>query len=129
MAVTENNSVQEYKAIVSVLENYVEGLRTGNIERLKKSFHQDAIMYGYWEEYFIEGGISNLYDSVEKHGAAPHFSTHIDILDKTENTALARIRYERNAADKDGVDYHSLIKVKGEWKVISKLFQISVKQY
>ncbi len=127
MTTSEKNNVQDYKAVVAILENYVEGLKTGNTEQLKKSFHQDAIMYGYWEEYFIEGGISNLYDSVEKHGNAPYFTTHIDILDKTENTALARIKYEKNAADKDGIDYHSLIKIAGEWKIISKLFQISVK--
>lgn len=63
-----------------------------------------------------------------KYGAAPHFTTHIDVLHKTENIALARIGYERNAADKDGVDYHSLIKMDGEWKVISKLFQTSEKR-
>ncbi|MGG5210108.1 nuclear transport factor 2 family protein [Chryseobacterium sp. MIQD13] len=128
METSTKNNVQDYKAIVAVLENYAEGLRTGNIELLKKSFHPDAIMYGFWEEYFIEGGIANLYDSVAKHGAAPHLAAHIDILDKTENTALARVGYERNAAGKEGIDYHSLIKVGGEWKVISKLFHIPVKE-
>lgn len=118
------NTIQDYEGVVSVLENYVEGLRTGNIEQLQKVFHQDAIMYGHWEEYLIEGNIKNLYDSVAKHGSAPHLKAHIDVLHKTGSTALARVEYEENAAGKDGIDYHSLLKIKGEWVVISKLFHV-----
>ncbi|SHL23122.1 AtzH-like domain-containing protein [Chryseobacterium polytrichastri] len=129
MALSEKNSngVQSYTDILSVLENYVKSLKEGNVEQLQKTFHGEAVMYGYWEEHLIEGSIINLYNSVTKYGAAPHITAHIDILHKTEDIALARIEYERNAADKNGVDYHSLIKVNGEWKVISKLFQIPVK--
>ncbi|WP_162903107.1 nuclear transport factor 2 family protein [Taibaiella koreensis] len=111
------------KEIISVLENYAEGLRNGNIEQLKKTFHRDAIMYGYWDQYLVEGSITNLYDSVARHGSAPHLNTRIEILHKAENIALVRVEYEKNAANKDGMDYHSLIKVNGEWKVIAKLFQ------
>ncbi|MDN3692406.1 nuclear transport factor 2 family protein [Chryseobacterium tructae] len=93
------------------------------MKQLRESFYKDAIMYGYWDEYLVEGGIANLYDSVAKHGKAPNIKTHIDILHKTDRIALARIVYEKNAAEKDGMDYHALIKVEGKWKVISKLFQ------
>ncbi|NIF06597.1 nuclear transport factor 2 family protein [Chryseobacterium sp. Tr-659] len=119
----KDNRVKDYQDIVTVLENYTEGLKTGNVEQLQQSFHKDAIMYGYWDEYLVEGGITNLYDSVRKHGTAPHIKTHIDILHTTDRIALARIEYERNAADKNGMDYHALIKVNDEWKIISKLFQ------
>lgn len=120
------NSVEDYQAIMTVLKNYVNGLQEGNVGILKQSFHTEAIMYGYWESYFVEGGINNLYDSVTKHGSAPHLVAHIDILYKAKDIALARIVYERNAAEKDGEDLHSLIRVNGEWKIISKLFQIPV---
>jgi len=123
MATSEKNTVQDYAAIKAVLENYTEGLRNGNIEQLKKSFHTDAIMYGYWDEFLVEGSITNLYDSVEKHGIAPNIKVNIDVLHKTNDIAVARIGYENNAAGKDGVDYHSLIKVNEEWKIVSKLFQ------
>ncbi|MBB5622880.1 ACT domain-containing protein [Pedobacter cryoconitis] len=118
------NTIQDYQEVVSALENYVEGLRTGNIEKLQKSFHQDAIMYGHWEGHLIEGDIKNLYDSVERHGSAPDLKAHIDVLHKTTTTALGRIEYEGNAAGKDGIDYHSLLKIKGEWVVISKVFHV-----
>ncbi|MBC9914527.1 nuclear transport factor 2 family protein [Chitinophaga varians] len=109
--------------IISVLENYAAALRAGSIEQLQKTFHRDAIMYGYWDQHLIEGGIANLYDSVARHGSAPHLKARVEVLHKSENIALARLEYENNAAGKDGVDYHSLIKIKGEWKVIAKLFQ------
>ncbi|MBV8325046.1 nuclear transport factor 2 family protein [Chryseobacterium sp.] len=119
----KNNNVQDYQDIITVLENYTEGLKSGSVGQLQLSFHKDAIMYGYWDEYLVEGGVSNLYDSVAKHGAASNIKTHIDILHTTDHIALARIMYEKNAAGKDGMDYHALIKVEGKWKVISKLFQ------
>ncbi|NML38557.1 nuclear transport factor 2 family protein [Chitinophaga sp. G-6-1-13] len=109
--------------IISVLENYAEALRMGNIEQLQKTFHGDAIMYGYWDQHLVEGGIANLYDSVARHGAAPHLKARIEVLHKAGNIALVRVEYENNAAGKDGVDYHSLIKINGEWRVIAKLFQ------
>jgi hypothetical protein len=123
MATSEKNTVEEYASIKAVLENYTEALRSGNIEQLKKSFHTDAIMYGYWDDFLVEGSITNLYDSVEKHGMAPGIKVNIDVLHKANDIALARIGYENNAAGKDGVDYHSLIRVNNEWKIISKLFQ------
>lgn len=116
--------IKEYQAITTVLNTYADGLRTGNLAQLKQVFHQDAIMYGYWEQQFVEGRINNLYDSVSKYGSAPSLVAHIDILYKADNIALARVIYEKNAANKNGQDLHSLIKVDGQWKVIAKLFEI-----
>lgn len=120
------NSVEEYQQIISVLKKYVDGLSTGNVKQLQEVFHKDAIMYGYWEKHFVEGGINNLYESVTKHGSAPNIETHIDVLYKADDIALARIVYEKNAANKNGQDLHSLIRIDDEWKVIAKLFQIPV---
>ncbi|MBB5638975.1 hypothetical protein HDF26_001217 [Pedobacter cryoconitis] len=118
------STIEDYKEVNSVLERYAEGLRTGNVEELQKIFHPDAIMYGHWEEYLIEGNITNLYDSVAKHGPAPELKTQIDVLHKTATTATGRVEYEKNAAGKDGIDYHSLLKINGEWVIISKVFHV-----
>ncbi len=129
MANKHQNSVEDYQNIMAVLYNYVSGLHTGNVETLEKSFHTEAIMYGYWENFLVDGSINNLYESVTKHGQAPHITAHIDILYKAKDIALARIVYERNAAEKNGEDLHSLIRINGEWKIISKLFQIPAEDY
>ncbi|REA64448.1 hypothetical protein DSL64_02545 [Dyadobacter luteus] len=118
------NSVQDYDDVLAVVQGYVEGLRTGDVEQLKKTFHKDAVMYGHLPEGLSEGSIENLYAYIEKFGSAPHIKTHLSVLHKTPTTAFVRVEMESDAADEDFTDYHSLIQVDGEWKVIAKLFHL-----
>ena len=124
---TENkniNSVQDYDDVLAVVQGYVEGLKTGNVEQLKKTFHKDAIMYGHLPEGLSEGSIENLYNYVDKFGAAPNIKTNLTVLHKTPTTAIVRVEMESDAANEDFTDYHSLIKVDGAWKVVAKLFHL-----
>ena len=116
------NSVQEYDDVLAVVQGYADGLKTGDVEQLKKTFHKDAVMYGHLPEELSQGSIENLYTYVEKFGAAPNIKTHLTVLHKTPTTAIVRVEMESDAADEDFTDYHSLIKVDGAWKVVSKLF-------
>lgn len=118
------NTVQDYEDVLAAMEGYVNGLKTGNVAELKKTFHQDAIMYGHLGNDLSQGSIDNLYTYVEKFGAAPNIKTNLTVLHKTPTTAVVRIEMEHDAADEDFTDYHSLIKINGEWKVVAKLFHL-----
>jgi len=117
-----NNSVSDYEAIMETMKTYTEGFRTGNTDLFRTVFHKDAIMYGYWDEHLVEGSIANLYTSVERAGAAPNVVSHVTILDKTTTIATVRNEVEANATGDNFTEYHSLIKVDNEWKIMSKLF-------
>ncbi|KQX00860.1 nuclear transport factor 2 family protein [Flavobacterium sp. Root420] len=128
MAVNQNiNTVQDYEDVLAAMEGYVHGLKTGSVAELKKTFHQDAVMYGYLGNDFSQGSIDNLYTYVKKFGAAPNIETNLTVLHKTPTTAIVRIEMEHDAAGEDFTDYHSLIKINGEWKVVSKLFHLYTK--
>lgn len=118
------NTVQDYEDVLAAMQGYVNGLKTGNVEELKKTFHKNAVMYGHLEDGLSEGSIDNLYTYVEKFGAAPNIKTNLTVLHKTPTTATVRIEMEHDAADEDFTDYHSLIKINGEWKVVAKLFHL-----
>lgn len=118
------NTVQDYEDVLAAMEGYVSGLRTGNVAELKKTFHKDAIMYGHLGNDLSQGSIDNLYTYVEKFGAAPNIKTNLTVLHKTPTTAVVRIEMEHDAADEDFTDFHSLIKIDGEWKVVAKLFHL-----
>lgn len=125
MAANQNiNTVQDYEDVLAAMEGYVSGLKTGNVAQLKSTFHQDAIMYGHLGDDLSQGSIDNLYTYVEKFGAAPNIKTNLTVLHKTPTTAIVRIEMENDAADEDFTDYHSLIKINGEWKVVAKLFHL-----
>lgn len=128
MSTNQNiNTVQDYEDVLAAMEGYVQGLKTGNVDQLKKTFHQDAIMYGHLGNDLSQGSIDNLYTYVEKFGAAPNIKTNLTVLHKTPTTAIVRIEMEHDAADEDFTDYHSLIKINGEWKVVAKLFHLYTK--
>lgn len=118
------NTVQDYEEVLAAMEGYVNGLKTGNVAELKKTFHQDAIMYGHLGNDLSQGSIDNLYTYVEKFGAAPNIKTNLTVLHKTPTTAVVRIEMEHDAADEDFTDFHSLIKIDGSWKVVAKLFHL-----
>jgi hypothetical protein len=51
MAANKNiNSVQDYDDVMAVVQGYADGLKTGDVEQLKKTFHEDAVMYGHLSE-------------------------------------------------------------------------------
>jgi len=128
MSLNQNiNTVQDYEDVLAAMEGYVQGLKTGNVDQLKKTFHQDAIMYGHLGDDLSQGSIDNLYTYVEKFGAAPNIKTNLTVLHKTPTTAVVRIEMEHDAADEDFTDFHSLIKINGEWKVVAKLFHLYTK--
>ncbi|MCQ9636354.1 nuclear transport factor 2 family protein [Chryseobacterium sp. WG14] len=125
MSLNKNiNTVQDYQDVLDVVEGYVQGLKTGNVEQLRKTFYKDAVMYGHLGSDLSQGSIENLYTYVEKYGAAPNIVTNVTVLHKTPTTATVRVEMEHDAADEDFTDYHSLIKINGEWKVVAKLFHL-----
>lgn len=118
------NTVEDYDAVLKVVQGYVDGLREGSVEQLKKTFYKDAVMYGHLGDDLSEGSINNLYTYIEQFGAAPEIKTHLSMLHKTPTTAIVRVEMEKDAANEDFTDYHSLIKINNEWKVIAKLFHL-----
>lgn len=114
--------VKEYEEIVEVINKYVQGVVAGKSEMMKPSFHKDATMFGYVKGVGLsQGSIQNLYDGIDQGEPAPNIKARIDILDLEGTIASARVILE------DGgtviyTDLHHLIKIDGQWKIVSKMF-------
>jgi hypothetical protein len=121
------NTIADYKAITAVIDGYVEGLRLGDVVKLKKAFHKDAIMYGFMGVGTLEGSVDNLYDFVAKHGPAAGITSYISIMHKTANTAMVLVELEGVSPTENSTDYLSLMYKDGEWKIISKVFHLWIK--
>jgi len=116
-------TIKDYQQIVEVLNTYVEGNIIGKSEVMKPCFHEGATMYGKMKDGGVaEGAIQNLYDIVDQSGPAPDLQARIDILDITGSVASARVLLE-NVQGAAYTDFHHLLKLDGEWKIISKIFQ------
>jgi hypothetical protein len=112
----------EYNAVIATANQYVEGLRIGSAQGVAQAFHKEAVMYGFTNGELLGGPIKNLFDFVEKNGAAPEISTRLDVLAITPTTAVVRVDMETDAIGADYNDYLTLIKIDGTWKVIAKVY-------
>ncbi|AOX18463.1 nuclear transport factor 2 family protein [Kozakia baliensis] len=119
---TKNIPLREYQNIQDTLGRYVEALRTGNIEMLSGVFHKDVVTHGIVDGELV-GGTGNLAaEFIRINGPSPDIASHIDVLDITPVTAVARIIIENDATGSDCCEYVNLIKTEGKWSVFSKAF-------
>jgi hypothetical protein len=113
---------REYNAVIATAQKYVDGLRIGSVEGVAQAFHKDAVMYGFTNGELLGGPVKNLFDFVEKNGAAPNIETRLDVLAITPTTAVVRVDMEKDAIGADYNDFLTLIKLDGTWKVIAKVY-------
>ena len=113
---------KDFEDVVATVDKYVEGLRVGSVAGLTQAFHKDAVMYGLINSELSGGPIKNLYDFVERNGAAPDIKTRIDVLAITPTTAVVRVDMEKDAMGANYTDFHTLIKHYDSWHVIAKVY-------
>lgn len=122
----QSDKTNDTKAILAVIDTYIEGLRTGRVDLLKKCFHKDAIMYGYSiQNKITEGSVQHLYDLIEKHGALEKVASKNRVLHQTSNTASVLAELETTSSHENSTDYLSMMKINDEWKIISKVYHLS----
>jgi hypothetical protein len=110
------------------LNNYLQGQITGNPEFIRKAFHKDARIMA-----FRDGKLTNL--SVEDfatrfNGKSANDEAQrkrsIESIDISGNAASAKIVLAYPTIK--FVDYMSLLKIDGEWKIVNKSFYAEPKQ-
>ena len=123
-ATKNNNTIAEYEAILEVVKGYVEGLRTGNVAMLNQAFLNEGIMVGYMPDGNLVTKLQFLYDFTDENESAQAVESHLSILHKTDTAAVVLVELEELQGGTDSTDYLSLLKVDGEWKIISKVFNL-----
>ncbi len=122
-----SDAVQKDPAVEAVLNNYMEGTYSGDVELLRSVFHPDAIMTGYMGDQLMIGDPNPFFEdigsnpSMESQGTK--YEGKITKLQVNGNIADAVI-YETGFYGDGTLENHfHLIKdAGGEWKIISKCF-------
>lgn len=104
------------------VENYIKALQTGTVDYARLAFHKEARMIGNNRAGYlsipIEEWMTGLTGQPSDDEAQRKRS--FQILDLTSITGVARV--DLAYPDVIFVDYMTLLKVDGEWKIINKLF-------
>ena len=120
-----NERNAELEAIRDTVHLYVEGLKTGNIDTLRKAFHPKAMMYGASANNVTVVEIEGLYGFVSANfpppkSEDPHqcFITNIQYAGNAASVEMV----EESAYGNDYTNYFQLLKIDGQWLIVSKAY-------
>ena len=120
--------MSDFQAVATVIGDYLDGLYHCDTDLLAQVFHPQAIyatadetplLFRTMDEYFpvVAARTSPASRNEPRMGA-------IECIDFAgENTAFARVRC--TFAAKDFVDFLTFVRVDDDWRIISKIFQMS----
>lgn len=118
--------IAEIEAVHEMIGRYVAGTRSGDVDVLASAFHADATMYG-----FLNGDATNVpigaffdmvksFDAPEKTGAP--YRARITSVEVNETAATATL-VEENYLGFTFVNYFTLLRCGGDWRIVSKTYQ------
>ena len=112
----------EESAVRQVVEHYLHGLKFNDVASLKKAFWQDAKLM--WVKK--DGQLGQLtqelwYKSfVQSAGQEEKGELRITAVDFIDN--IASVKVEEFYPTSKYIDYLSLLRINGEWKIVNKIY-------
>ncbi len=117
----EPTDANEHEAIVTTLQHYIDGAKSGRGDDMKPAFHEDATIFGYAGADLFGGPIQKLFAWNDENGPATDLQARIASIDLIDTVATVRLELD-NWTGSRFTDLFTLLKVEGEWKIISKVF-------
>lgn len=123
--------MSDLQAIETLLGDYFDGLYHCDTAKLGAVFHPRALYATADETPPLFRDMETYFDVVAKRvSPASRGETRRDVVESVEfagaNTALARVRC--SIGERDFVDFLSLARIDGAWRIVAKVFQIKQKE-
>lgn len=110
------------------LESYLKAQETGNPEFIHDAFHKDARIMTFRDGKLLNPSVEEFAGRFTGKAADDEAKRKrsIESIDITGNAAIAKIVLDYPTVK--FVDYMSLLKIDGEWKIVNKSFNAEPKQ-
>ncbi len=115
--------VSEHGAIAKTVQHYIDGAKSGKGDDMKPAFHKDATIFGYAGADLFAGPIQQLFDWNDENGPAAELQARLAGIDVVDTVATVRLELN-NWTGSRYTDLFTLLKVDGEWKIMSKVFHL-----
>ncbi|MBV1868067.1 MAG: nuclear transport factor 2 family protein [Marinosulfonomonas sp.] len=121
----------EFAAVTGVLETYFDGLYHADPDRLAIAFHPKAIYATADETPLLYRTMDEYFPVVAKRvSPASRDEPRRDAIDSIEfageNTAFARVQC--SIGTKDFIDFLTLMRTDGAWRIMAKIFHITERE-
>jgi hypothetical protein len=122
-----NNGAQtvadDYDAICRVVRLCLDGESTGSVDKLREAFHEDARLFGALAGERYDEPIEALFEMAASAPAdTGNYRARILSVHQTADAALAIVAEEGYWGTVSFIDYLSLGRINGTWKIVNKLF-------
>jgi len=110
----------DYSLVENTVSYYLDGGTNNDFETLKKAFHKDATMKFISKGEYKEVNALEFFKRVIEPGPKSNRITRISNITISGDVANAKLEIEYPTFM--FIDYMNLLKIKGEWKVVSKIY-------
>ncbi len=118
ISISINAQESDYAMVEKTVRYYLDGGTNNDFETLKKAFHKTATMRYIADDYKEVNALE--FFGRMKPGPKQNRKTKIDYINITGHAASAKLEIEYPTFT--FIDYMNLLKIDGEWKIVSKIF-------
>lgn len=115
-------SIDDYDAIKAVVQKYIDGSATGEAATMAQAFHPEARMFGALGSQRFDIPIQQLFKLAAEMPMGPNYRARISALKQVGDAADVTLLEEGCWGDVSFVDFFSLTRINGEWKIVGKTF-------
>jgi hypothetical protein len=114
----------ENQTVVGTVQLYIDGVAKGDTAKLEQAFHELARMYGDVDGQRLDIPIAEMISMVASQPADVDgsFRGSIRTVDEEGDAAIAIVDEEGFWGALSFVDYFSLARTDGSWKIVNKTF-------
>ncbi len=120
---TAPTQLNEENAIAAAVQHYIDGAKSGKGDDMKPAFHTDATIFGYAGADLFGGPIQQLFDWSDGNGPSQELTARIANIDLVDTVATVRLELD-NLSGSRYTDVFTMLKVDGQWKIMSKVFHL-----
>lgn len=119
-AITAQAQQTDLQLVETTLNYYLTGLVNNDAKTLTKAFHPTATMKWVGKEYTEVNAIAGLTEGMDGTPYKEKIKTRVVSIDIAGNAASAQLEIQFPTFTY--VDFMHLLKVDGNWKIVSKIF-------
>jgi hypothetical protein len=119
----QQSLIGDYDAISTVVQLCLDGEAKGDVTKLQEAFHQDARMFGELAGKRYDVPIQGLFDmAAEGPADTGNYQSRIVSITQVGDAATATVAEEGYWGTVSFIDFLSLCRINGTWKIVNKTF-------
>jgi len=118
--------MNDLQLISQTIAYYADGGANGQPEIVAKAFHSSAYMKFVKDDSLVDVPINEYFTDYIKAGVPQERTATINNIDITGSAASAKLTIDY--ATHQFIDYFNLLKINGQWLIVSKVFSRTAKR-